>query len=68
MLQQDTDKNCYFGVTYLDAALKGICPNDLILIGATSGAGKTELCAQIARINAKLGKRVNYIALEAEPL
>ena len=56
----------YFGIKYLDAALHGIKPNDLILIGASSGAGKTELCTHIAKTNAKLGKRVRYIALEAE--
>lgn len=57
---------CYFGVSYLDAAFKGIHNNDLILIGAESGAGKTELCSIIAKVNSRIGKRVCYIALEAE--
>lgn len=55
-----------FGINYLDDALDGILPNDLILLGAGSGAGKTELCCSIARHNVELGKRVHYIALEAE--
>lgn len=55
-----------FGVNYLDDSLDGILPNDLILIGAGSGAGKTELCCSIARHNVERGKRVHYLALEAE--
>jgi replicative DNA helicase len=56
-----------FGVMFLDAALGGIFCNDLILLGAKTGAGKTELAATIAMHNAKQKKRVHYFALEAEP-
>lgn len=55
-----------FGVKFLDDALLGILPNDLILIGARSGAGKTQLCTRIALANVAKGSRVNFIALEAE--
>jgi len=55
-----------FGVSYLDDALKGIMPKDLVLIGAPSGIGKTQLCCGIALSNLEAGKRVHYIALEAE--
>lgn len=54
-----------FGVDFLDDALSGIMPDDLVLIGAPSGAGKTQLCCNIALANIENGKRVHYIALEA---
>jgi hypothetical protein len=55
-----------FQIRFLDEALGGIFPNDLILIGAASGEGKTALCTAIAHANARSGKRVHYFALEAE--
>lgn len=57
-----------FGIDYLDAAMVGILKNDLILIGAASGGGKTQTCCNIARANVEKGKKVHYIALEAEYL
>lgn len=57
-----------FGIKYLDDAMVGILKNDLILIGAGSGAGKTQTCCNIALANVAAGKRVHYIALEAEYL
>ena len=56
-----------FGVRYLDDALGGINPHDLVLLGAKTGAGKTQLAACIAQSNAAKGKRVVFLALEAEP-
>ncbi|HND85068.1 MAG TPA: DnaB-like helicase C-terminal domain-containing protein, partial [Pseudobdellovibrionaceae bacterium] len=38
-----------FGISFLDGALDGILPNDLILIGAATGAGKTTLATQLAK-------------------
>lgn len=55
-----------FGIDYLDDAMVGIMPNDLILLGAGSGVGKTAICCNIALANVSIGKRVHYIALEAE--
>lgn len=54
-----------FGVEYLDDALRGIFEDDLILLGAPSGVGKTQLCCNIALANLADGKKVHYIALEA---
>lgn len=53
--------------SFLDDALRGILPHDLVLIGAETGAGKTDLALSIAKGNATAGKRSHYIALEAEP-
>jgi replicative DNA helicase len=39
---------------------------DFVLLGAGSGAGKTELATQIAKANVEMGRRVHYFALEAE--
>lgn len=61
-----TSKILDFGVGFIDAALGGIFPNDLILIGAASGHGKTEVVSSIALNAAKQKKRVHYFALEAE--
>lgn len=54
-----------FGLDYLDESLSGISPNDLILLGAQTGRGKTQLATYIASEAAKQGKRVFFFALEA---
>lgn len=56
-----------FGVQYLDDCCGGIISSDLILIGAYSGGGKSELANIIASTNARNCKRVHFFALEAEP-
>lgn len=50
---------------FLDDCLGGILPNDLCLLGAFTGAGKTEMARIIAAANAVHGKHVYYFALEA---
>ncbi len=55
-----------FGISYLDDALGGITRRDLILVGAYTGIGKTELVTGMAMANVGAGKRVHYFALEAE--
>lgn len=55
-----------FHHAFLDDYLRCIMPNDLILLGAETGAGKTELSRHIAASNARSGKRVHIFALEAE--
>jgi hypothetical protein len=57
-----------YHVAFLDDALRALLPTDLVLIGAPSGLGKTDLALNIAATNAQQGKRVHYFALEAEPL
>lgn len=54
-----------FGVPYLDDACRGILPDDLILLGAKSGVGKTQFCVNLALSNLTDGKRVHMLALEA---
>lgn len=57
-----------FGVKYLDECLGGIVKNDLVIIGAKSGIGKTQLAKIIAEKNSGPdGGTVHYFALEAEP-
>lgn len=55
-----------FGVSYLDDALIGILPNDLILVGARTGRGKTELATTLAYNASKQGRKVAFFALEAD--
>jgi hypothetical protein len=62
----ETGKNVLtFGVPFLDEALGGIYSDDLVLLGARSGLGKTQQGILIATANASLGKRVVYFGLEA---
>lgn len=56
-----------FHHAFLDDILRSILPYDLMLIGAESGLGKTELARIISSSNAAAGKNVFYFALEAEP-
>lgn len=55
-----------FGVTFLDRAIDGIIKSDIVLIGAPTGAGKTELVSNIARTNVSMGKKVFFFALESD--
>lgn len=59
-------KQLKFGVSFLDQATRGFFPNDLVLIGAPTGVGKTDLCVQIAHASLEAGRKVHYFALEAE--
>lgn len=54
-----------FGVNVLDEMLLGIFPDDLVLIGAPSGVGKTQFCCILALANVLKGKKVHFLALEA---
>lgn len=52
------------GIPYLDKAVKGIAKDDLFVIAAKTGVGKSELCTTIAMSALKQGKKVYYFALE----
>lgn len=54
-----------FGNKFLDDCLGGIAPDDLIIVTARTGGGKTELVAEIARVNVIAKKKVYFFALEA---
>lgn len=56
-----------YGVPFLDDLVGGILPHDVILLGADSGVGKTQLAMSIAANAARAKKRVHLFALEAEP-
>ncbi len=55
-----------FHLDFLDDYSVGIARNDVVLLGAATGAGKTALAKTIAQRNVLAGKRVTYFALEAE--
>lgn len=55
-----------FGNRFLDEALGCIFKHDFVLVGAETGAGKTQFSTNLALANAALGKRVVFFALEAE--
>jgi len=60
----DVSKLCTYGIKPLDDALICMAKNELVVIGADSGAGKSELALSIARTNIKRGKRVALYYLE----
>lgn len=63
----DAEMNCIsFGLNFLDSALLGILPTDLIVLGASTGVGKTSLAIEMAKNAAVSGQKVLFIALEAE--
>lgn len=53
-----------YGIPCLDRELKGILKSDLILIGASTGCGKSTIAKLIAEANSKEGKEVTVISLE----
>lgn len=63
-LDIDIKKLCTYGIKPLDDALICINKGELVVIGADSGIGKTEVAIQIASNNAKNGKKVALYHLE----
>ena len=64
--RKDIDPNrlCSYGIQVLDDALFRIGPNELVVIGAETGQGKSDLALSVARHNAIQGKRVAIYFLE----
>jgi predicted ATP-dependent serine protease len=62
----DPSRICTFGIKPLDDALIGLLPNDLAIIGADSGVGKSEICLDLAIHNASKGKKVALYFIEGE--
>lgn len=55
-----------YGNSFLDESLGGMPQTDVILLGAKTGAGKTQMATSIALKACASGKKVHYFALEAE--
>lgn len=64
---EDGSRIIPYGVSYIDDYTAGLLPNDMVVIGARTGAGKTSLATGIAKRAAREGRRVHFFALEAEP-
>ncbi len=64
---QNAERALRYHHPFLDDCLRALLPNDLVLLGAPTGLGKTDLALNIAATNAMLGRHVHYFALEAEP-
>ena len=60
----DISKLCTYGIKPLDDALTCLSRNELVVIGADSGVGKSEMCLTITRENIKKGKKVALFYLE----
>ena len=55
---------CTFGISPLDDALYGILPDDMVIIGADSAVGKSQLCLDMAIANACMKRQVILYFLE----
>lgn len=53
-----------YGIDFLDKKLFGIMNDDLVLIGARSGAGKSTIANMIAQRNSEKGNKVVLFSLE----
>ena len=64
----DAQRVIKYSIPYLQDITGGMLPTEVVLWGATSGAGKTEAAKLQAAYTAKtLKEPVHYFALEAEP-
>ncbi len=63
-LNINSDTLCKYGIKPLDDAMIAISPDELIVIAAGSGYGKSECLLSIARHNALRGKKVALYFLE----
>jgi replicative DNA helicase len=67
--EEDEKRTIKYSIPYLQDVTGGILPTEVVLWGATSGAGKTEAGKiQVAYSARTLQEPVHYFALEAEPL
>jgi len=66
LAQINPESICEYSVKCLNDFLLGIIPSELIIIGADTGTGKTDLVNNIALINAQKGKKVYLISLEGD--
>jgi len=55
-----------YPIAYLNDALGGITKSELVVIGADSGVGKTEMANSLAFHNASAGKNVYLFSLEGD--
>lgn len=51
-------------IAKLDEKTRGICPEDLWVIGGDPGSGKSALASQIAAENARWGRKVGFWSIE----
>lgn len=58
------DTVCKYWIEILDRYMGGILPNELVVVGADTGMGKSEVAYKIAITNAQRGKKVLLFALE----
>jgi replicative DNA helicase len=66
LLKKNNERTLYTGVRVIDDVFGGIKSSDIVLVGAATGIGKTELMVSIALNVARQGKQVYMFALEAE--
>ena len=58
------DLYCKYSIPFLNDCLKGIAPDELVIIGADTGTGKTEMALDLAYQNATRERNVHLFSLE----
>jgi ATP:corrinoid adenosyltransferase len=62
----DPNSICKYHLRKLDNILGGILPRELVVVGADTGCGKSDLLLYLALENARRGKKVLYYQLEMD--
>jgi replicative DNA helicase len=66
IIKEAQDKLTSFGNPFLDRALLGMLPSELVCVMAKSNVGKTQMILEMAKNLSMTKKRVLFIALESE--
>lgn len=64
--KRKADDLCTYDVDWINNSLGAIFPTDLIVVGASSGCGKSEMVLNLAYHNALRGKKILYYQLEMD--
>lgn len=65
-LAYDEKHGIKLGINVIDDVFGAVLPSDIVILGAKTGSGKSDLCAQIAENVGSQNKNVYMFALEAE--
>lgn len=65
-LEHQASKRVLTGIGFIDDFLNGLHIHDVLVLGASTGVGKTGLAIEIAKSGAQRGARTKLFALEAE--
>lgn len=65
-LKKNSKNKIMTGIKVIDDVFGGIKPNDIVLVGAKTGVGKSSIVSDVAENAGNDGKRVHIFSLESE--